>query len=75
MALDWPEELLQILACPKCKGGLDRLADPEGFGCRNCGLFYAVRDGIPNFLIEEAVPWDPATKRAGAGGAAPARPR
>lgn len=67
MALNWPEELLAILACPKCKGEVERLAEPEGFGCRACGLFYAVTDGIPNFLVEEAIPWDPATRRGGAG--------
>jgi uncharacterized protein YbaR (Trm112 family) len=65
MPLDWPEEMLAVLACPKCKGDLVRLAEPEGFGCRSCGLFYGVADGIPDFLIEEAIPWDP-----GAGGGA-----
>ncbi|MBI4917472.1 MAG: Trm112 family protein [Acidobacteria bacterium] len=60
MPLEWPEELIAVLACPKCKGELDRLDEPEGFGCRHCGLFYAVTDGIPDFLIEDAIPWDPA---------------
>lgn len=60
MAIEWPEELIAVLACPKCKGTLDRLDAPEGFGCRRCGLFYAVTDGIPDFLLEDAVPWEPA---------------
>ena len=59
-----PDELVEILACPKCHGGLRREADPEGFGCEACGLFYAVEDGIPNFLIDEAVPWGAADRRA-----------
>jgi hypothetical protein len=58
-----PESLVPLLACPKCKGALVRLADPEGFGCVPCGLFYAVVDGVPDFLIEEAVPWSPAPPR------------
>jgi uncharacterized protein YbaR (Trm112 family) len=72
MPLSWPDELMAILACPKCKGELDRLAEPDGFGCRACGLFYPVGDGIPNFLVEEAIPWDPA---AGQGAGRAARPR
>ena len=54
------EELLEILACPKCKGDLVYIKEPEeGFGCKNCKLFYAIEDDIPNFLIEEAKPWNP----------------
>ena len=60
MTLSWPEELIAVLACPKCKGELDRLETPEGFGCRRCGLFYAVSDGVPDFLVEDAIPWEPA---------------
>jgi uncharacterized protein YbaR (Trm112 family) len=50
-------KLLEILACPKCKGELVyREEDPEGFGCHSCELFYRVDDSIPNFLIDEAEP-------------------
>ncbi len=50
-------KLLEILACPKCKGGLEyREKAPEGFACRDCDLFYRVEESIPNFLIDEAVP-------------------
>ena len=53
MAVD--PKLLEILACPKCKGGLEhREGVREGFACRPCALFYPVQDGIPNFLIDEA---------------------
>ena len=44
--------LLSLLACPWCLGGLDHAADR--LTCRNCGAVYAVRDGIPNMLVEEA---------------------
>ena len=52
MALD--EQLLEILRCPKCKGELELEQDETGFICPTCGLRYAIQDGIPNFLIEEA---------------------
>jgi uncharacterized protein YbaR (Trm112 family) len=68
MPLSWPAELIAVLACPKCKGELEALAEPEGFGCRPCGLFYPVNEGIPNFLVEEAIPWDPAAGKGGGRG-------
>ena len=54
------KELVEILACPKCKGPLKQVESPEGFGCASCGLLYKVEDDIPNFLIEEAAAWGPA---------------
>ena len=50
-------ELIEILACPKCKGSLTQVTEPEGFGCAACGLLYKTEDDIPNFLIDEASPW------------------
>jgi len=50
-------ELIALLACPKCHGKLAPKDAPEGFACEPCRLFYAVEDGIPNFLIDEARPW------------------
>ncbi|MBN2343126.1 MAG: Trm112 family protein [Deltaproteobacteria bacterium] len=49
--------LIEVLACPKCKGKLEQTVSPEGFGCRTCALLYKTEDDIPNFLIEEALPW------------------
>ena len=50
-----PPELLKILVCPKCKGALDyRLSPSEVLICRGCQLVYAVQDGIPVMLIDEA---------------------
>ena len=48
-------ELLEILACPKCKGPLKASDSPDGFVCAECQLLYKIEDDIPNFLIEEAV--------------------
>ncbi len=49
--------LMDVLACPKCKGPLEAVEEPEGFGCDACNLLYKTEDEIPNFLIEEAVTW------------------
>ena len=49
-------ELLEILACPKCKGALDLTEDPAGLACRSCQLLYEIRDDILIMLIEEARP-------------------
>lgn len=54
------KELMEILACPKCKGALQPVETPEGFGCADCKLLFKVEDEIPNFLVEEASEWNPA---------------
>ena len=46
-------ELLEILACPQCKGALNE--NGAFLECAACSLRYPVRDGgIPVLLIEEA---------------------
>lgn len=58
------EELLQILACPRCLGSLAALrrhGETTGFACAACEVVYPVREAIPIMLVEEAVPratWD-----------------
>jgi uncharacterized protein YbaR (Trm112 family) len=54
MALN--RDLIDILACPKCKGPLKLRDDESAFECAACKLAYAVTDDIPNFIIEEAQP-------------------
>ena len=50
-------QLLSILVCPKCKGDLDYRQEPtEALVCPACRLVYAVEDGIPILLIDEAQP-------------------
>lgn len=50
------KELLDILACPKCKGPV-KLTDTEaGLVCETCKLIYEIKDGIPIMLIDEAKP-------------------
>ena len=51
-------ELLEILACPKCKGELEYRVGKgeEALLCHACALRYDVDDGIPIMLIDEATP-------------------
>lgn len=48
------KELLEILACPKCKGDLNLLDDGSGLVCHACRLKYPIRDDIPIMLVDEA---------------------
>jgi uncharacterized protein len=47
-------QLLAILVCPKCKGELEYRDAEQALLCHHCGLRYAIRDGIPIMLIDEA---------------------
>lgn len=49
-------QLLAILACPRCKGKLDYRERESTLDCPACKLRYAIRDGIPVMLIDEATP-------------------
>lgn len=48
------KELLDILACPKCKGEICLNETGDGLICDNCKLMYEIKDGIPVMLIDEA---------------------
>jgi len=50
------QELLEILACPQCKGDLKLTAKEDGLICEKCKLLYEIKDDIPIMLIEEAKP-------------------
>ncbi len=58
------QELLRILACPRCLGSLTALEEHgnlAGLACAACQLVYPVRDHIPVMLPEEAIErtaWD-----------------
>ena len=53
MAID--KELLDILACPKCKGDIRLTEKGDGLICDACKLMYPIKDDIPVMLIDEAV--------------------
>ena len=46
--------LLDILACPLCKGPLVWHSGPAALVCRADRLAFPVRDGVPVMLEEEA---------------------
>ena len=46
--------LLEILACPICKGSLLYRREAEVLVCRMDRLAYPIRDGVPVMLEEEA---------------------
>jgi len=48
------KELLDILACPQCKGELTLTTANDGLICQTCKLLYEIRDDIPIMLIDEA---------------------
>jgi len=52
MAID--PDLLEILACPKCKEDIKLTADEKGLKCVKCHRVYKIKDGIPVMLIDEA---------------------
>ena len=53
MALN--KELLDILACPKCKGDIYLNSDESGLICDQCKLMYEIKEDIPVMLIDEAI--------------------
>ena len=49
------KDLLDILACPKCKGDLHLNPTHHGPICEACRLMYPIKDDIPIMLIDEAI--------------------
>ncbi len=52
------EELLDVLACPACKGDIELTEyeeDKYGIECLKCKHIYPIKDGIPIMLIDEAI--------------------
>ncbi|WP_285905995.1 Trm112 family protein [Pseudodesulfovibrio pelocollis] len=54
MTLD--KELIDMLACPRCRGAVAPLPADDGLACPACAVVYPVRDGIPVMLADQAVP-------------------
>jgi uncharacterized protein YbaR (Trm112 family) len=52
------KELLEILACPKCKGDIYLNEKGDGLICEKCRLLYEIKEDIPIMLIDEAKPLD-----------------
>ena len=52
MAID--SELLEILACPKCKTAVALVNNDSVLKCSTCRRVYPIKDDIPVMLIDEA---------------------
>lgn len=52
-------KLLDILACPLCKGPLQYAKSRQLLICRGDRLAYPIRDGIPVMLEDESLRLEP----------------
>ena len=50
------QDLIDILACPRCKGDVHLNERKDGLICPACKLVYPIKDDIPVMLVEEAKP-------------------
>ncbi|MHB2149782.1 Trm112 family protein [Calditrichota bacterium LG25] len=48
------ESLLEILACPQCRGELEYDKEEDKLICHHCRLIFRIEDDIPIMLIDEA---------------------
>jgi uncharacterized protein YbaR (Trm112 family) len=48
------QELLEVLACPRCKQKIQLSEDGTTLDCQACRLRYPIVDDIPVMLIDEA---------------------
>jgi uncharacterized protein len=55
VAMAISKDLLDILACPKCKGDIHLNQAEDGLICDACHLMYPIKDDIPVMLIDEAI--------------------
>lgn len=47
-------KLLDVLACPVCKGDLTYQEAEQKLSCENCRLKYSIKDDIPIMLVDRA---------------------
>ncbi len=52
------KDLLDILACPQCKGPVKLTEEENGLVCDKCRLLYEIIDDIPVMLIDKAIRLD-----------------
>jgi len=48
------KQLLEILACPLCKGDLEYLEDKQELVCNRDQLAYPIEDDIPILISDQA---------------------
>ncbi len=52
------QDLLDILACPRCKERVYLSEDGRWLICESCAVKYPVEEDIPIMLVERAEPLD-----------------
>jgi uncharacterized protein YbaR (Trm112 family) len=52
------KKLLEILACPVCKGPLEWQEQQDRLTCARCKVAYPIEEGIPNLLPDSGRPID-----------------
>ena len=57
-AVDPDQNLLSLLACPKCLGPILYRPAEEALDCQSCLLRFPIEDGIPVLLSEGGHPLD-----------------
>lgn len=57
--------MLEIVACPACRGRLALADRGEWLFCSACRLRYPLRDGIPHLLADQAEHMEPEAPHAG----------
>ena len=50
------KDLLDILACPRCKVKVTLSEDGTWLICEDCAVKYPIEEDIPIMLVERAVP-------------------
>jgi uncharacterized protein YbaR (Trm112 family) len=48
------KSLLDILACPSCKSGVNYQKDNQELTCPACRIAYPIEDNIPVMLVDQA---------------------
>jgi len=51
-----PTDLLEILACPLCKGDLEYNTERNILICHRCKVYFEIIEGIPDMVPEDAKP-------------------
>jgi hypothetical protein len=49
------DDIIDILACPICKGKLVYNGNKQQLICNFDKLAYPIQNGIPNFIVENAI--------------------
>ncbi len=53
MNQEFNEDLLEILACPKCNRDIEYVKQVQQLKCAKCQLEFPIADNIPNMIIDE----------------------